>query len=42
VWRAIQAGELEALRLGRTGDFRIRPEALAAWLQPAHDPEEQT
>jgi excisionase family DNA binding protein len=43
VWRAIHRGELEAVRLGRSGDFRITPVALEAWLQPtAHDPEEET
>ncbi|CAN5185449.1 hypothetical protein BH09ACT13_BH09ACT13_11960 [soil metagenome] len=35
VWRAIQRGELEAIRLGRHGDYRIPAEALDAWLQPA-------
>lgn len=35
ILRAIQAGELEAARLGRAGDFRIAPEALTAWLRPA-------
>lgn len=34
VYRAITDGELEAVRLGRRGDYRIAPEALAAWLQP--------
>ena len=40
VVRAIRAGELEAVRLGRSGDFRIAPEALGEWLRPAHNPEE--
>jgi excisionase family DNA binding protein len=40
--RAIERGELEAVRLGRTGDHRIAPEALRAWLRPARDPEERT
>lgn len=42
ILRAIQRGELEAVRLGRTGDYRIPTDALAAWLKPAHDPEETT
>ena len=33
--RAIQAGELRALRLGGRGDYRISLDALEAWLQPA-------
>lgn len=28
-----QAGEPEAVRLGRSGDFRIASESLAAWLR---------
>jgi excisionase family DNA binding protein len=36
--RAIQAGELEAGRLGRTGDYRVPVDALNQWLRPAHDP----
>ena len=35
VRRAIHAGELQALRLGRHGDYRIPVDALEAWLQPA-------
>ena len=34
IWRAVQRGELEAVRLGRHGDYRIRADALEAWLQP--------
>ena len=34
VWRAIQRGELEAVRLGKRGDYRIPRDALEAWLQP--------
>jgi excisionase family DNA binding protein len=33
--RAIQAGELRALRLGRHGDYRIPVDALEKWLRPA-------
>jgi excisionase family DNA binding protein len=33
--RAIQAGELRALRLGHHGDYRIPAEALEEWLRPA-------
>jgi excisionase family DNA binding protein len=35
--RAIQSGELKAVRLGRTGSYRIAPEALADWLGPNGD-----
>jgi excisionase family DNA binding protein len=38
--RAIQSGELEAVRLGRTGDYRVPVDALNDWLKPAHAPEE--
>ena len=34
ILRAIQRGELEAVRLGQRGDYRIPPEALLAWLHP--------
>jgi excisionase family DNA binding protein len=34
ILRAIQRGELQAVRLGRHGDYRIDAEALEAWLQP--------
>ena len=37
--RAIHAGELEAVRLGKRGDYRIRLDALDAWIQPAYDTE---
>ena len=33
--RAIARGELQALRLGSTGDYRIPADALEAWLRPA-------
>jgi excisionase family DNA binding protein len=33
--RAIQAGELRALRLGRHGDYRTPVAELEAWLRPA-------
>jgi excisionase family DNA binding protein len=39
--RAIQAGELEAVRLGRTGDYRVPVAALNDWLRPAHNPNEE-
>jgi excisionase family DNA binding protein len=35
ILRAIERGELEAVRLGRAGDYRIAPEALEEWLRPA-------
>jgi excisionase family DNA binding protein len=34
IWRAIDRGELRAMRLGRGGDFRITEDALDEWLQP--------
>lgn len=34
VWRAIREGELEAVRLGERGDYRIRREALEQWMRP--------
>ena len=40
--RAIHAGELRALRLGSHGDYRIPVDALEDWLQPAHDPNEES
>jgi excisionase family DNA binding protein len=39
--RAIQAGELRALRLGGHGDYRIPVDELDRWLRPAH-PESET
>lgn len=41
VWRAIERGELQAVRLGRNGDYRIRPEALNEWLRPASPDNEE-
>jgi excisionase family DNA binding protein len=35
ILRAIERGELEAVRLGPSGDHRIAPEALEEWLRPA-------
>ena len=35
ILRAIERGELEAVRLGRHGSHRIRVESFEAWLQPA-------
>ena len=35
VLRAILKGDLEAVRLGRGGSYRIAPESLDAWLRPA-------
>ena len=37
IWRAIERGELAALRLGPNGNWRIRREALEAWLQPTNE-----
>jgi excisionase family DNA binding protein len=34
VRRAIARGELEALTLGARGHYRIRPEAIEAFLRP--------
>jgi excisionase family DNA binding protein len=34
ILRAIQRGDLQAVRLGRHGDYRIEAEALARWLRP--------
>jgi excisionase family DNA binding protein len=34
IYRAVHAGELEAVRLGRNGSFRIRQEALSAFVRP--------
>lgn len=42
IWRAIQAGELEAVRLGPTGAYRIDPRALEEWLRPAHETNEES
>ena len=38
--RAIESGELEAVRLGRHGNYRISREALDAWMQPTTRTEE--
>ena len=35
VLRAILKGDLETVRLGRGGSYRITPESLDAWLRPA-------
>jgi len=40
--RAIHAGELAAVRLGKRGDYRIRPDALNDWITPAHDSTQET
>jgi excisionase family DNA binding protein len=42
VLRAIHRGELEAMRLGRAGRYRITPDALEAWLRPRLSREERT
>ena len=42
IWRAIERGDLEAVRLGPTGAYRIDPRSLEEWLRPAHNPEEET
>jgi excisionase family DNA binding protein len=39
IMRAIRAGELQAVRLGRTGDYRVPVDALNEWLKPAHGQE---
>ena len=39
--RALQAGDLEGYRHGRRGMCRLRPEALEAWIRPAHNPTEE-
>lgn len=35
ILRAIERGELEAVRLGEHGDHRIRAESFEEWLRPA-------
>jgi excisionase family DNA binding protein len=40
--RALQRGDLEGYRAGARGMYRLNPEALAAWLRPARNPEEHT
>ena len=35
--RAIARGELQALRLGSHGDYRIPSDELERWLRPAQD-----
>lgn len=40
ILRAIQAGELEAVRLGISGDYRVPVDALHRWMRPAHPNEE--
>ena len=40
ILRAIERGELRALRLGAHGDYRIPRESLEQWLRPAHRNEE--
>jgi len=35
VLRAILKGDLEAVRLGRGGSYRIAAESVDAWLRPA-------
>jgi excisionase family DNA binding protein len=43
ILRAIERGELEAVRLGRRGDHRVYVDALNRWMRPArNDPEEAT
>ena len=34
ILRAIERGELEAVRLGQHGDHRIRAESFEQWLTP--------
>ena len=34
IWRAIQEGELPAIRLGPNGNYRVDPLDLEAWQQP--------
>ena len=40
--RAIERGELEAVRLGRKGDYRVPVDALNQWLRPAGPDNERT
>jgi excisionase family DNA binding protein len=43
ILRAIERGELEAVRLGRRGDHRVYVDARNEWLRPAAtDNEERT
>lgn len=39
IWRAIDRGELRAIRLGPTGDFRVPEDALDEWLRPTQSEE---
>ena len=34
VWRAMERGELAAVRLGAHGHYRVKPDELEAWPQP--------
>lgn len=37
VYRAINRGELEAVRLGENGTYRVTEDALARFLRPANE-----
>jgi excisionase family DNA binding protein len=39
VYRAIERGELQAVRLGETGSLRVPADAVEQFLRPAHDDE---
>jgi excisionase family DNA binding protein len=41
ILRAIQRGELQAVRLGRRGDHRIHRQALEEWMRPATEENER-
>jgi excisionase family DNA binding protein len=46
VYRAVERGELRAIRLGEHGPLRIPPEAILEWARPAGpvarpDPDEE-
>jgi len=42
IYRAIDRGELPAVRLGQSGAFRIRPEAVEEFVRPARAAGETT
>jgi len=42
ILRAIERGELEAVRLGRKGDHRVPVDALNDWLRSAGSDNERT
>lgn len=39
ILRAIQAGELDAVRLGEHGHYRVERESVEEWLRPTNEEE---